>query len=179
MNSIRFFAPGKAEPAGSKKSFTMRSERAAFLKGATRESIRTMTPDQIDLLLHPEKLCRSIVTDDNPEGEKWKKIVAAYARTVHTGAPLSGPLQLDVTFTLERPQGHFGSGKNAGNVKDSAPEFPIVRPDTTKLLRCLEDGLTGVLWIDDAQIVRQVVSKEYGPKPGALVHIAPYVESLF
>lgn len=158
MTTIRFFAPGKAEPAGSKKAFVMK------IKDRPGTSVKDY---------------RAIVTDDNPEGERWKKIVALYARTVHTGKPLEGPLQLDVTFTLERPQGHFGTGKNAGNVKDSAPECPIVRPDTTKLLRCLEDGLTGILWIDDAQIVRQIITKQYGPKPGALVEVGPFIETLF
>lgn len=155
---ITFFVPGKAETAGSKKSFVMK------IKDRPGTSARDY---------------RAIVTDDNPKGEKWKKIVVYCARQVHTGPPLTGPLQLDVTFTLERPQGHLGTGKNDGKVKESAPEYPTSRPDTTKLLRCLEDGLTGVLWIDDAQIVHQVVSKEYGPKPGARVSVAPFVESLF
>lgn len=46
-------------------------------------------------------------------------------------------------------------------------------------MRCLEDALTEVLYADDGQIVMQIVKKEYGPKPGALVRIAPYVETLF
>lgn len=179
MTSIRFFASGTPQPAGSKKAFVMRTAAAEFLKGATPQSIRTMAINLLDLLLKPEKLCRAIVTDDNPKGEAWKKIVAASARMVHTGAPLSGPLQMDVTFTIERPQGHFGTGKNAGTIKDSAPEHHITRPDTTKLLRCLEDALTSICYHDDGQIVLQIIRKEYGPKPGALVEIAPLVDTLF
>lgn len=158
MTSIRFFAPGDPQTAGSKKCFVMK----------IKDRPGTSPKDY-----------RGIITDDNPKGEAWKKIVATSARMVHTGAPLSGPLHMDVTFTLERPQGHFGTGKNAGTIKDSAPEHHITRPDTTKLLRCLEDALTGIAYLDDGQIVLQIIRKEYGPKPGALVEIAPLVDSLF
>lgn len=158
MTSIRFFAPGVPQTAGSKKCFVMK----------IKDRPGTSAKDY-----------RGIITDDNPKGEAWKKIVVAYARSVHTGPPLTGPLQMDVTFTLERPQGHLGTGKNAGNVKDSAPEHHTTRPDATKLLRCLEDALTGIAYEDDGQIVLQIVRKEYGTKPGALVEIGPLVETLF
>lgn len=158
MGMIRFTAIGKPEPAGSKKCFVM---KIAGRPGTSPKDFR------------------GIITDDNPKGEAWKKIVAASARQVHMGPPLDGPLQMDVTFTLERPQGHFGSGKNAGQVKSSAPEHHTTRPDTTKLLRCLEDALTSIIYYDDGQIVAQHVFKVYGPTPGALVEIAPFVESLF
>jgi Holliday junction resolvase RusA-like endonuclease len=38
---------------------------------------------------------------------------------------------------------------------------PTVKPDLTKLLRAVEDALTGVVWRDDSQIIHQVVNKEY------------------
>lgn len=158
MNTIRFFAPGKAETAGSKKGFVVP------IPGRPGTSAKDY---------------RAVITDDNNHGKKWREIVVAYARSVHTGKPLEGPLQMDVTFTMERPQGHLGTGRNEGQVKASAPNHHITRPDTTKLLRCLEDALTSICYHDDGQIVLQIVRKEYGPKPGALVHIAPYVDSLF
>lgn len=177
--TIEFFVPGPPETAGSKKSFVKRAPWAEFLKGATRDSFRMMTPDQLDMLLKPEKLCRAIVTDDNPKGDAWKKKAALVARTVYQGPPLTGPLQLDVTFILARPQGHFGTGKNAGVLKPGAPQYPTTRPDATKLLRCIEDGLTGVIWADDSQIVFQTVAKEYGHTEGAKVAVAPFEDTLF
>jgi crossover junction endodeoxyribonuclease RusA len=62
---------------------------------------------------------------------------------------------------MPRPKGHYGSGKNELTVKNSAPKYPDKKPDCTKLLRALEDALTGILWIDDSQVVRQVVGKSY------------------
>jgi Holliday junction resolvase RusA-like endonuclease len=82
---------------------------------------------------------------------------------------LEGPLGLAVVFNITRPKGHFGTGRNAGALKDSAPYWPTVKPDATKLLRGLEDALTGVVWRDDAQVVEQAVTKRYAEREGARV----------
>jgi Holliday junction resolvase RusA-like endonuclease len=75
---------------------------------------------------------------------------------------LEGALLLEATFYRPRPASHFGSGRNAGVLKASAPPFPTVRPDTTKLLRAIEDALKGIWYRDDAQIVDQAVRKRWG-----------------
>jgi Holliday junction resolvase RusA-like endonuclease len=48
----------------------------------------------------------------------------------------------------------------------------VTRPDATKLWRPTEDALTGIVWRDDSQIIRQLVRKRYcgpGEVPGAEV----------
>lgn len=98
------------------------------------------------------------VVDDNPKVMDWRSaIVAAIEPHAHDGL-CDGPLSLDVRFFLPRPKGHFG----ARGLRPSAPKWPTKKPDSTKLLRALEDALTGVLWRDDAQIVCQSVTKEFG-----------------
>lgn len=104
---------------------------------------------------------RIIVTDDNKRSKPWMQAVAAEAYN-HVDELLDGPLELEVTFYLVRPKGHYGSGKNSATVKASAPAFPATRPDTTKLLRAVEDALTGVAYRDDGQIVDQVARKRFG-----------------
>ena len=57
--------------------------------------------------------------------------------------------------------------------------YPITKPDATKMLRAVEDAMTGIAWLDDAQIVRQVVTKRYAEcdqKPGANVTV--YTEAM-
>jgi Holliday junction resolvase RusA-like endonuclease len=134
-NRLRFEVIGHPEPAGSKRAF------------------RTKTG-------------KTVVTDANPQSLGWKTEVAQAAAQAMTradhGALFDGPLGLAVVFTLVRPKGHFGSGRNGGQVKPGAPPFPVVRPDCTKLLRATEDALTGVVWRDDAQVVEQMVTKRYG-----------------
>lgn len=65
-----------------------------------------------------------------------------------------------VVFSLPRPGSHYGSGRNAGVVKPSAPWWPAGRPDVDKLLRSTLDALgeAGV-WHDDSQVVQVVGSK--------------------
>ena len=101
------------------------------------------------------------VVDANPKSREWKNLVAQEAGRISTGM-LEGPLSLHATFYRPRPASHFGSGRNAGVLKTSAPAYPATRPDTTKLLRAVEDALQGVLYRDDAQIVEQHVSKQWG-----------------
>ena len=115
---------------------------------------------------------RAVVADDNKKSKPWQALVkAAAADALADGELLVGPLVLEVDFYLARPAGHYGSGRNAGTVKSGAPPYPITRPDTTKLVRALEDALTGLVWRDDAQVVSQLCQKWYGTPERAEVTV--------
>lgn len=101
------------------------------------------------------------VTDDNPKGKAWRTLVQDRAREAHAGDLLLGPIRLEVTFYFSRPRSHFRTGKFARALKDSAPRFHTVKPDATKLLRCLEDALKGITWNDDSQVAEQFATKLY------------------
>lgn len=111
---------------------------------------------------------RVVMTDMNPHSGEWMNLVRDQAVQAMGDLPLmEGPLKLGVTFYMPRPKGHYGSGRNANVIKPSAPMFPHVAPDTTKLLRAVEDALTGTVYRDDAQIVIQMALKRYGERPRA------------
>jgi crossover junction endodeoxyribonuclease RusA len=76
--------------------------------------------------------------------------------------PLNEPVHLLIVFTLRRPKSHYGSGRNAGVVKPSAPEFPTGKPDLDKLVRSTQDALkdAGVL-MDDSCVAAVTASKTY------------------
>src|SRR4051794_25363456 len=87
------------------------------------------------------------VIDDNPKSKDWKQIVArAAAEQTQLMELLTGPLEVHFVFYVQRPRGHFGTGRNVAKLKDSAPSFPATRPDVLKLARGVEDALTGVVW---------------------------------
>ncbi len=111
-----------------------------------------------------------MVTDANPRAKDWKAAVASTAASAIHG-PLDGPLEVRFDFYFLRPANHFRSGKNSAVVRDSAPGLPIVRPDVLKLSRSTEDALTGVAWRDDAQIVVETLTKQYGDTVGASITI--------
>jgi Holliday junction resolvase RusA-like endonuclease len=101
------------------------------------------------------------ITDDNPKSKPWKLQVAQIAGEAMAGRELlEGPLEVSFQFFRPRPKGHIGmKGLNA---KGRSMPFPAVKPDVLKLARAVEDALTGVVWRDDAQIVRELLAKEYG-----------------
>lgn len=76
--------------------------------------------------------------------------------------PIDFPVRLEVDFILSRPRFHLGSGRNAERVLPRfADAVPAVKPDVTKLLRCIEDALTGIIWKDDALVVQTYSNKRY------------------
>lgn len=102
-----------------------------------------------------------VITDDNPKGKPWMQAIAATAKDAMNSEGLDlldCPICLRVKFKFCRPKGHMGKK----GLRPSAPVHHTVKPDATKLLRGLEDALTGILWRDDSQVVSQTVSKEYG-----------------
>jgi Holliday junction resolvase RusA-like endonuclease len=104
----------------------------------------------------PKGWKRPIITDDNPKAADWKRTVQVFAQQAFRGV-IEGPIRVQVTFILARPQGHFGKR----GLLPSAPPLPHRKPDATKLWRSTEDALTGFCWRDDAQIVDQRVCKVY------------------
>lgn len=92
--------------------------------------------------------------DSNKKSKDWMQQVRSAAAEVFHGELLTGPIKLCARFHFKRPAAHLGSGRNAGLIKESAPHYHTQTPDLSKLLRALEDGITGVIWNDDRQVCR-------------------------
>ena len=107
------------------------------------------------------KLKRAIITDDNAKSRDWKEQVASTARQVYDGELLTGALKVSLRFFRVRPAGHYNS---RGELNKTGRESiaPATRPDVLKLARCVEDALSGVVWRDDAQIVVELLVKDWG-----------------
>ena len=151
-----------------------RTHEAAWRVGSEPSGVGMirLTPPFIEKGCSPERG----VTDDNTKSRSWKTEIAQAAGLAMTGAGRSlyrGPLDVTFTFYRRRPKGHFGSGRNANVLKASADRWPITKPDVLKLARAAEDALTGVVWNDDAQIVREQLVKEYGSPERVVVLVRP------
>jgi len=111
----------------------------------------------------------------------WREAVRADTREALNGGQglLTGPVFVGLAFYLPRPKGHYGTGRNAGVVKDSAPSRPCGKPDIDKLARSTLDGLKfGGAFGDDAQVVALATTKwycGYGQAPGAQITVRPEV----
>lgn len=119
---------------------------------------------------------RSWVHDSSKRSKPWQTAVASAAANAMTNARaelLDGPVAVAFTFLIPRPKGQYGTGRNAGVVKPSAPAHPTTRPDVLKLARAVEDACTGIVWRDDAQIVREVLCKRWGTPVRVEVEVTP------
>lgn len=111
------------------------------------------------------------LVDDCKRNGSWRATVAGIAMEAMRGPLLDGPLVVSMAFVVLRPRGHFGTGRNGGKVRPTAPPHPTVKPDVLKLARSTEDALTGVLWRDDCLTVDLRLSKRYGDVPGVRVMV--------
>lgn len=143
---VEFFVPGLPIPGGSKKAFVNRHTGRA-----------------------------NIVDDTGQRGKHWRSDVKKFASEAYQGPLLDVPLAVVMEFVMPRPKGHFGSGRNAQQIKPAAPRWPTSPPDVLKLARAAEDAITGVVWSDDSRTVSLRLIKRYvGPDdrgPGLRVKI--------
>ncbi|MGW6911493.1 RusA family crossover junction endodeoxyribonuclease [Streptomyces sp. NPDC054940] len=104
--------------------------------------------------------------ESSPAVKPWREAVktAALDALHHDEgwAALDGPVWVDVQFSLRRPKSHYGTGKNAGLLKASAPPYPTSKPDLDKLVRSTQDALkdAGVL-ADDSVVASLSALKVY------------------
>lgn len=103
---------------------------------------------------------RQVVVDaGGAKTKRWRSAVAQAAREAMEGcAFIEPPMSLIIDFRMLRPQSHYLA---SGDLRRGAPWVPIVRPDSTKLLRSTEDAMTGIVYRDDAAIVEQHVTRSY------------------
>lgn len=150
MTTINFVVPGVPAPGGSKKAFIVRTKSGAL---------------------------RSNIVDDAVRNAPWRSLVSVVARQAMKGLPpFHGPIKLDVEFRMPRAKHHY---RKNGALTGSAPRDHTKKPDRTKLLRALEDALSGIVWCDDTQVIGGEVSKRfvgYDEAPGAAVTVVPLEE---
>jgi len=64
-------------------------------------------------------------------------------------------------FYFKRPKSHYGTGKNANRVKESAPMNHIQTPDLDNLVKFLSDAFNGTFYKDDSQINNLLAFKDW------------------
>ena len=88
----------------------------------------------------------------------WRSTVAFSAKLAGA-TPKEGAIEMWLVFIMPRP-------------KTVKRPYPTVPPDLDKLIRGVLDALTGICYIDDAQVVEIHAHKIYGNSPGVEVRLA-------
>ena len=78
--------------------------------------------------------------------------------------------ELTVRFEFYRPVQASISRKERDR-RLSGVHRPTVKPDLSNYIKALEDGLNGIIWIDDNRIVQIVAEKKYSDRPRIVIEV--------
>jgi Holliday junction resolvase RusA-like endonuclease len=141
---IRIVVPGEPVAKGAAKSALVRRGASVFTHKYT-----------------PEKTTRGM------------RDVRVFGAEAMAGRPLlDGPIVL--TIRSYRASGLKGMSKHdraealAGRIR------PTTKPDTDNYTKLTKDGLTGVVWTDDARVVEDHVGKWYSDQPRVEIEVTPW-----
>lgn len=74
-------------------------------------------------------------------------------KLIFKSEPFLTPLSLSVDFYIQRPRSHYGTGRNVGKLKPSAPKCNIKKPDIDNYIKFIMDAMNGIVYKDDSQVV--------------------------
>jgi Holliday junction resolvase RusA-like endonuclease len=160
MSEITFSVAITPEPQGSTKAFIIEGQ------------LNVLDPCDASGKPNWVRRPRAIVTSDNPDLKSYRAIISAHARNAIVRSKMDAPMApkhvgvcLDVQFVFVKPP----------SVTKKRLQM-VVRPDVDKCLRSTMDALTGILYLDDSQVVEVTTRKSYGEVEGVRI-TARIVES--
>jgi Holliday junction resolvase RusA-like endonuclease len=112
----------------------------------------------------PKGWNRPVLTSDNKDLKAWRGVVAIAAQKACKAdgrrfpVDAAAAVQIDLHFCFKAPKRGGGT-------------YKTTRPDIDKLIRGVLDALTGIVYADDAQVVRVIASKEFNFMEGVEVFI--------
>lgn len=132
MNRISFSVRGKPSTQGNKRGIPRKGRdgriHVAMVEGRTKEA--------------------------NERHKSWRAALSDAAADAMAGRSLlAGAVYLRVWFRRPRPAGHYRKNGALSAAGVAAGPFPTTRPDGLKLMRAVEDALSGVVYRDDSQCI--------------------------
>ena len=105
---------------------------------------------------------RAHTTSANDKTKPWQQLVSLFASQFWKGAPpTDSAVQIWLTFHFIRPK----------SVSAKRRPHHTVKPDLDKLVRTIYDALTGIVYVDDSQVVFCKESKIYSDRTGVEIII--------
>ena len=157
---------GVPRPAGSKTSFPfvrMLERLPKPYECANRQAFGRYLREAVKLSVS--------TTESGKHTKAWRIEVKRAAIMVATAAGLpkrpvkGGAYSFDAAFWFPRPKNHWRAN---GALKPWANGLKHGgKPDATKLVRALEDALTGVVWYDDSEVFSHTETKLWSPDDGS------------
>jgi crossover junction endodeoxyribonuclease RusA len=94
----------------------------------------------------------------------WRADIALAAKVAGC-KPIDSPIIITMRFRVKKP-------------KTVKRDYPTVAPDLDKYIRAVNDGLTGVAFNDDSQVIHITASKVYSDNPGVDIEVSDEFDCL-
>lgn len=111
---------------------------------------------------------RGIRLYDPKKVSVYKKQLAMMCKFQYKQEPLTGPLKVELNF-FRHVQSSLS--KKDRELRLSGTHRPVVKPDTDNYIKSTLDGLNGLLWEDDNQIVDLIAHKYYSDNPRVEIEV--------
>jgi Holliday junction resolvase RusA-like endonuclease len=110
---------------------------------------------------------------NKPELVAYEQLVAWHAKQAMGGAePYARDVPLSLLVEVVLPIPASWTQRKWQKAVDGLI-LPTARPDSSNLLKAIEDGMQGVAYADDAAIVHVTLVKRYGAYPCVMVDVSP------
>ena len=119
------------------------------------------------------RMGRGIRLYDPKKVSVYKKQLAMMCKFQYKQEPLTGPLKVELNF-FRHAQSSLSKKERA--LRLSGSHRPVVKPDTDNYIKSTLDGLNGLLWEDDNQIVDLIAHKYYSDNPRVEIEVTPLNE---
>ena len=118
---------------------------------------------------------RGVMVESSKRCKPWRQDVRHTVMDLLPGdwyANMDKAIALSCVFVFARPKNHF---RTNGQLKPSAPKHCSGRiGDISKLVRAVEDAMTGVVYNDDAQIINLIAHRRFAndrEQPSAIITV--------
>ena len=119
---------------------------------------------------------RGVMVESSKRCKPWRQDVRHTALDLRPDdwyANMDAAITLSVVFIFARPKSHFRAN---GQLKPSAPAHCTGRiGDVSKLVRAVEDAMTGIIYNDDAQIISLIAHRRFAndrEQPCAIITVS-------
>lgn len=82
--------------------------------------------------------------------------------------PTAAPVVLSINLDMQIPASW---SKKRRELAAAGTIAPTKKPDVDNVLKGIKDGCNGIIWRDDAQVVRIMISKRYAEIPKAVISV--------
>jgi Holliday junction resolvase RusA-like endonuclease len=108
----------------------------------------------------------------NPQTDVENKFISFLMTQIPKGHSLIlDPIYIQIWYGIARPKSHYGTGRNAGKLKASAPKYPAKKPDIDNFEKFIFDCLSGVIYRDDSQVISCRHDKRYSENPRTEIEV--------